>query len=85
MQAVELFLKDRLHGEGDTMRHLASKGFRLGYEQDPRKEYNYGVQNLAVDLRNGLRLSKLMELVTGTPHLPTAAMLSTQIGFRDSF
>lgn len=62
---MELFLKDRLHGEGDTMRHLASKGFRLSYEQDPRREYDYGVHNLAVDLRNGLRLSKLVELLTG--------------------
>ena len=56
-----------MHGEGDTMRHLASKGFRLAYNQDPRKEYTYGVQNLAVDLRNGLRLSKLVELLTGMP------------------
>ncbi len=63
LQAVELFLRDRLHGEGDTMRHLSSKGFRLRYEQDPRKEYNYGILNLAVDLRNGLRLSKLVELL----------------------
>ena len=66
-QAVELFLRDRMHGEGDTMRHLASKGFRVYYDQDPRKEYDYGVQTLAVDLRNGLRLSKLIELLTGMP------------------
>ena len=53
------------------MRHLSSKGFRLRYEQDPRKEYTYGILNLAVDLRNGLRLSKLVELLTGTPlHTP---------------
>lgn len=65
MQAVESFLKDRLYGEGDTMRHLASKGFRLSYEQDPRREYDFRIQTLAVDLRNGMRLCKLVESLTG--------------------
>lgn len=59
------FLKDRLSGEGDVMRHLASKGYRLGYEQDPRAEFVFGVSNLAVDLRNGMRICKLVELLSG--------------------
>ena len=77
LQAVELFLRDRLHGEGDTMRSLASKGFRLSYYQDPRMEYNFGVDNLAVDLRNGLRLSKLVQLLTGTKTVVAAPKLLT--------
>ena len=59
------FLKDRLFGEGDFMRHLASKGYKLHYQQDPRAEFEFGVTNLAIDLRNGMRLCKLAEQMTG--------------------
>ena len=59
------FLKDRLFGEGDFMRHLASKGYKLHYQQDPRAEFEFGVTNLAIDLRNGMRLCKLVEQLTG--------------------
>lgn len=52
-------------GEGDVMRHLASNGYRLFYEQDPRAELAYGVDNLAIDLRDGLRLCKLVEVLSG--------------------
>lgn len=47
------------------MRHLASNGYRLAYEQDPRAEFVFGVTNLALDLRNGMRLCKLIELLCG--------------------
>ena len=45
-QATQHFLRGRMHGEGDTMRHLASMGFRLRYEQDPRAEFDFAVANL---------------------------------------
>ncbi|BDA47246.1 probable abnormal spindle-like microcephaly-associated protein homolog [Coccomyxa sp. Obi] len=64
-QAVEKFLRGRMHGEGDVMRHLASLGLRLGYEQDPRTEFDFAVGSLAVDLRSGVRLLRLTELLKG--------------------
>ncbi|KAK9905711.1 hypothetical protein WJX75_004975 [Coccomyxa subellipsoidea] len=64
-QAVEKFLRGRMRGEGDVMRHLASLGLRLGYEQDPRTEFEFGIDSLAADLRSGVRLLRLTELLTG--------------------
>lgn len=44
---------------------LSSKGFRLTHCQDPRLEYDYSIRNLAVDLRNGLRICRMVELLSG--------------------
>ncbi len=54
------------------MRHLASMGYRLGYEQDPRTEFDFIISNMATDLRSGVRLLRAAELLTGTnpPTLP---------------
>lgn len=67
-QAVEQFLRGRMRGEGDFMRHLASMGFRLRYEQDPRTEFDCAVACIGVDLRSGVRLLHLAELLTGAHH-----------------
>ena len=67
MQAAEKFLLERMHGEGNTMRHLASMGYRLTYEQDPRTEFDYTMSAMSVDLRSGVRLLKAAELLTGKP------------------
>ena len=69
-QAAERFLRERMHGEGNTMRHLASMGYRLGYEQDPRTEFDFVISNMAADLRSGVRLLRAAELLTGTLTLP---------------
>ena len=69
LQAAERFLQERMHGEGNTMRHLASMGYRLGYEQDPRTEFDFVISNMATDLRSGVRLLRAAELLTGTPTL----------------
>lgn len=59
-------------GEGDTARHLAGAGFRPGYEQDPRAEFDFGVAALAVDLRSGVRLLRMAEALTGARGLVAA-------------
>lgn len=59
-------------GEGDTARHLAGAGFRPAYEQDPRTEFDFGVAALAVDLRSGVRLLRMAELLTGARGLVAA-------------
>lgn len=65
LQAALRFLQERMHGEGDTMRHLASMGYRLSYEQDPRTEFDFAVSNMSLDLRSGVRLLRAAELLTG--------------------
>jgi hypothetical protein len=64
-QAVHEFLHGRLVGEGNLLRHLELLGYRLRYAQSPLAEYPYRVTNLAVDLRDGLRLVRLAELLAG--------------------
>eukprot|EP00887_Chlorella_sp_A99_P006848 scaffold2.g6848.t1 len=57
---VEL-LQGRLAGEGDVLRSLGRLGFRVTHYQQPRQELDFTVRNLAVDLRDGLRLCKLID------------------------
>ncbi len=59
------FLQPRLVGEGNVVRHLEMLGYKLRYSQSPLTEYPFAVTNLAVDLRDGLRLCRLAELLTG--------------------
>lgn len=54
-----------MHGEGDAVRHMASMGYRLTHTQSPLHEYDFSVASLAADLRNGLRLCKLLDLLAG--------------------
>jgi len=64
-QVVSEFLQSRLVGEGNVLRHLELLGYRLGYSQSPLMEYPFAITNLAVDLRDGLRLIKVAEVLTG--------------------
>jgi abnormal spindle-like microcephaly-associated protein len=64
-QVVSDFLQSRLVGEGNVLRHLELLGFKLGYSQSPLMEYPFAISNLAVDLRDGLRLIKVAEVLTG--------------------
>ena len=72
MQVVVAVLRDRLLGHGDVLRHLASRGYKLAHVQDPRDEMDLTVSALAVDLRSGLRLCRLMECLTGESHATQA-------------
>jgi hypothetical protein len=54
-----------LHGEGDVVRHLGKAGYIVTYSQTYIDEYNFGVVNLAVDLRDGVRLVRIVETLTG--------------------
>eukprot|EP00976_Prorocentrum_cordatum_P059859 1175673-Prorocentrum_minimum.AAC.3 len=47
---------------GDLERHLSFMGYKLSYTQSPIMEFDFGVANLAVDLRDGIRLCKLVEV-----------------------
>ena len=48
---------------GDTSRVLCYLGYNVSHMQHPLQEYDYNVRNLAVDLRDGARLAKLVEVL----------------------
>ncbi|XP_076880706.1 abnormal spindle-like microcephaly-associated protein [Brachyhypopomus gauderio] len=58
------FSRDFLSGEGNLQRHLALLGLAVCHSQTPLAEFSFAVQNLAVDLRCGIRLVRIMELFT---------------------
>ena len=51
--------RDLLAGEGDLVKHLSLLGYRVQHKQTALEEVDYGVTNLAVDLRDGLRLTSV--------------------------
>lgn len=62
---LQAILPSWLSGEGDLLRSLGRLGYKLQYEQQPKREVNFSVTNLAVDLRDGLRLCKLADILMG--------------------
>ena len=56
--------KEFLKSEGDVIRHLASYNYVVTFEQSAVDEYDYTVVNIMNDLKDGVRLTKLMEILT---------------------
>ena len=48
---------------GDVTRILGHLDYRVVHVQYPLEEYEYQIDNLAVDLRDGVRLTRVMELL----------------------
>ncbi|CAG5863219.1 unnamed protein product [Menidia menidia] len=57
------FSRDFLSGEGILPRHLAYLGLPVSHVQMPLDEFDFAVKNLAVDLKCGIRLVRVMELM----------------------
>uniref|UniRef100_A0A8C2ZYF4 Assembly factor for spindle microtubules n=1 Tax=Cyclopterus lumpus TaxID=8103 RepID=A0A8C2ZYF4_CYCLU len=57
------FSRDFLSGEGILPRHLGYMGLPVFHVQRPLDEFNFAVKNLAVDLKCGIRLVRVMELL----------------------
>ncbi|XP_047443910.1 abnormal spindle-like microcephaly-associated protein [Mugil cephalus] len=57
------FSRDFLSGEGILPRHLGYLGLAVSHVQTPLDEFNFAVKNLAVDLKCGIRLVRVMELL----------------------
>jgi len=49
--------RDLLSGEGDINRHLGYLGYKVTYTQTALDEFDFAVQKLAIDLRDGVRLT----------------------------
>ncbi len=54
-----------MFGEGDLMRHMSQLTYRLLYTQDPLADYDFSLVSMSTDLKDGLRLCKLAEALTG--------------------
>uniref|UniRef100_A0A1A8UL38 Asp (Abnormal spindle)-like, microcephaly associated n=1 Tax=Nothobranchius furzeri TaxID=105023 RepID=A0A1A8UL38_NOTFU len=57
------FSRDFLSGEGILPRHLSYLGLPVSHVQTPLNEFSFAVNNLAVDLKCGIRLVRVMELL----------------------
>ncbi|XP_052220933.1 abnormal spindle-like microcephaly-associated protein homolog [Dreissena polymorpha] len=55
--------RDFLSGEGDITRHLGYLGYKVTYTQTALDEFDFAVKKLAVDLRDGVRLTRVMEML----------------------
>ena len=60
------FSKEFLQGEGDVTKHLAYMGYTVKHKQTKLDEFDYAVTNFRTDLRCGLRLARVAELLTGS-------------------
>ncbi|KAJ3599904.1 hypothetical protein NHX12_033858 [Muraenolepis orangiensis] len=75
------FSRDFLSGEGILPRHMGYLGLPVSPVQTPLDEFNFGVKNLAVDLKSGIRLVRVMELflqdwsLSRRLHLPAISRL----------
>ena len=59
-----LFRRDFLSGEGDFIKHLAYLGYDVKHIQTPLDEFDFAVTNIATDLKCGVRLCRIMEILT---------------------
>ncbi|XP_077450851.1 abnormal spindle-like microcephaly-associated protein [Stigmatopora argus] len=57
------FSRDFLSGEGILPRHLSYLGLSVSHVQTPLDEFDFAVMNLAVDLKCGIRLVRVVELL----------------------
>uniref|UniRef100_K3WS99 Calponin-homology (CH) domain-containing protein n=1 Tax=Globisporangium ultimum (strain ATCC 200006 / CBS 805.95 / DAOM BR144) TaxID=431595 RepID=K3WS99_GLOUD len=63
---VAEFCRLFLSSEGRIDKHLKQLGYVLKHQQTPLDEIDVEIKNLAVDLRDGVRLAKLMEALTSS-------------------
>lgn len=62
--ALSLLARTCLRAEGDLVKRLGGLGFRPSFAQRFVHEFDYRVSDLATDMRDGLRLAKLVEVLT---------------------
>ncbi|XP_068084317.1 abnormal spindle-like microcephaly-associated protein homolog [Anabrus simplex] len=65
------FARDLLSGIGDITKHLRNVGYLVKHKQTYLHEYNYAVSSLESDLRDGVRLVRVMEIILQKPDLCT--------------
>lgn len=68
-EMLSAFSKEMLKGEGGVLKHFAAAGYVPAYTQSKLDEFVWRVTNLAVDLRDGARLTRMVERLAGVPSL----------------
>ena len=58
---IRAALQASCHGEGDVLRRLGHYGYKLHHAQEPVREYDFRTENLAMELRDGVRLCRLVD------------------------
>lgn len=59
------FTREFMKGEGSILRHLKFLGYEVSYKQTELEEYDFFTRDLSQDLRDGLRLCRLIEKLGG--------------------
>ncbi|CAK9327330.1 unnamed protein product [Citrullus colocynthis] len=63
-QMINDFLSsDVMHGEGNLLAHLVIMGYKVSYTQCPISEYDYKITDLFVDIQDGVRLCRAIQLL----------------------
>ncbi|KAL3472929.1 hypothetical protein BJX99DRAFT_207578 [Aspergillus californicus] len=63
LAVVQVLVRFLLPSCGDISKALGQLECQVQYQQHPLEEYDYGLSNLAVDLRDGVRLAKMVEML----------------------
>ncbi|CAH2037736.1 unnamed protein product, partial [Iphiclides podalirius] len=62
-EVVIRFTRELIAGIGDITKHLRPLGYVVSHKQSYLDEYKHAVHNIAVDIRDGVRLTKVMEVI----------------------
>ena len=68
-QVLISLCQDCFSMQRSVIKHLAYKGISVSHVQHPIDEYDWHVKNLAVDLKDGVCLAKLIDTLTNTSGL----------------
>jgi abnormal spindle-like microcephaly-associated protein len=87
-----------LPSHGDITRPLGHLQYKVEHVQYPLQEYTYHIENIAIDLRDGIVLTRLVELLlypsskldaqydeTVTISMPTGELLTSDMTHKDSW
>lgn len=62
-EVIIRFTRELIAGIGDITKHLRQLGYVVSHKQSYLDEYKYAVHNIALDIRDGVRLTKVMEII----------------------
>ncbi|XWS15589.1 hypothetical protein CRYUN_Cryun34aG0013700 [Craigia yunnanensis] len=69
-QVLNDFLSsDVMHGEGNLLAHLVIVGYKVSHQQSALVEFDFQVSDLFVDLQDGVRLSRVIQLLQHDPSI----------------
>ena len=78
-------VQDCFSQQRSTIMHLKYEGISVSHVQTPLDDYDFFVKNLAVDLKDGVCLAKMIDAVTSKPILLSSMQLPTATRQRKTF